>query len=329
MPLAPNRPAKRYTAKQFTEWRARWSGIEPDASLRSPPFGTTEDGLLDFRGFTLNDPNAPRMRSLKHAQFKSCDFTAASLAETISEHGSFDTCTFDYTDLNNFADKGNLFQNCRFYRGEWQVGSIGTSWNTATRGEYQSRYINCHFENIKLTKTTIGDPQFIDCSFVFKKLSGIDFGCSGFIACRFIGAFQDLTFRGAYESREDRARKATPEFAGFTDVDFTQAAVQWFDMRGGFRCKAVRMPADGSAFTADLPRLCGDRVALLERTGDPALHKLAAQYLDIYCRFADEQPIQILSRFDLIESAKNSGETDASLPDTLYTILKSTYAKPT
>lgn len=326
MPVPADRPAKRYTAKQFTEWRARWSGIEPDEALRNPPFGTTEDGLLDFRGITLNNPQARRKRTLEHARFKSCDFTAASLAETISEHGSFDTCTFDYTDLNDFDDKGNLFQNCRFYRGEWQVGGIGTSWNTATRGEYQSRYINCHFENIKLAKTTIGDPQFIDCNFVFKKLSGLDFGCSGFVACRFIGAFQDLTFRGTYEREDDRARKGHPEFAGFTDVSFERAALQWIDDRDGFPLRALTMPADGSAFTADRPRLCTDRETVLSHLADEPSRRIFARYLDVICSRKFMQPFKIVSRFDLIECAETGEE---SFVDTLYTTLKSTYATPT
>ncbi|MDD2876135.1 MAG: hypothetical protein PHT60_02790 [Acidiphilium sp.] len=321
----PNRPPKRYTAKQFTDWRARWTGIDPDEALRSRPFGTTEDGLFDFRGLTITDPNARRKRSLHRALFKSCDFTAGSLAETISEHGSFDTCVFDYTDLNNFSDKGNIFQNCRFYRGEWQTGGIGTDWNTSTRGEYQSRYTNCHFENIKLTKTSIGDPQFINCSFVFKKLSGIDFRCSGFIACRFIGAFQDLTFRGAYDP-EDRTRKGDPEFAGFTDVSFEQAALQWIDLRGGFRFRSVKMPTDGSAFTADLPRLCRDRTTVLDRMTEQRPRELAARYLDINCRFAPEQQIDIISRFDLTDCAEKGEE---AIADTLYNMLKNDYTKPT
>jgi len=328
MPIPADRPAKRYTAKQFTEWRARWSGIEPDEALRNPPFGTTEDGLLDFRGITMRKPGLGWLKKFNHAQFKMCAFTAASLAETNCSLCIFQDCVFDYTDLNNFRDYGCHFTNCRFYRSEWQVGAIGFDTSSATRGEYQSRYINCHFENIKLTKTVIDDPQFIDCNFVFKKLIGLDFGCSGFVACRFIGAFQDLTFRGTYERENDRTRKGHPEFAGFTDVSFERAALQWFDMRGGFRCDHLRMPSDGSAFTADLPRLCADRASLLERMNDPPLHKIASRYFDLYCRFADEQKIQIVSRFELIEIASNAGEPD-TLADTLYATLKSTYATPT
>jgi len=326
MPPPPDRPAKRCTAKQFTEWRARWSGIEPDDALRNSPFGTTEEGLLDFRGLTMRKPGPGFFKTFNHAQFKGCDFTAASFAETNCYHCIFQDCVFDYTDLNNFGDYGCNFTNCRFHRGEWQVGAIGFGSNTATRGEYQSRYINCHFENIKLNKTGIGDPQFIDCSFVFKKLSGIDFGCSGFVACRFIGAFQDLTFRGTYTREDERARKGTPEFAGFTDVSFEHAALQWIDHRDGFPVHVVTMPADGTAFTADRPRLCADRETLLASLADEPSRRILTNYLEIICSRQIMQPLKIISRFDLTECAEK-GEDSAV--DTLYNILKSTYAKPT
>lgn len=254
---------------------------------------------------------------LDHAVFRSCDFTAASLAETNAEHSVFQDCVFDYVDMNNFGDYGSTFTNCRFHRGEWQVGAIGFDTSGSARGEYQSRYVNCHFENVKLTKTVFGDPHFINCSFVFKKLSGVDFACSGFVSCRFEGAFQDLTFRGAYDP-EDCVRKGKPEFAGFTDVSFEKAALQWIDVRGGLPFRSVKMPADGSAFTADLPKMCKERASILDQTADGRPRELIARYLEITCRFAHEQPVDIISRYDLIESAgKGEEATAAAIYDTL------------
>ncbi|WP_235703543.1 hypothetical protein [Acidiphilium iwatense] len=54
--LSPSRPPKRYSPKQFTAWRERWTGIEPDEALRTQPFGKTEDGLFDLRGLTICPP---------------------------------------------------------------------------------------------------------------------------------------------------------------------------------------------------------------------------------------------------------------------------------
>lgn len=261
-------------------------------------------------------------KTLGYAVFKACDFTAGSLAETIGEHSVFQDCVFDYVDFNNFSDKGNTFTNCRFYRGEWQVGAIGTDWNNSARGEYQSRYVNCHFENVKLTKTVFRDPHFVNCSFVFKKLSGVDFECSGFVGCRFEGAFQDLTFRGEYSNKETSARKGKPEFAGFADVDFEKAALQWFTIRGGFPFHAVKMPADGSACIVDLPRMCRDRQAILDMLPDPRSKEVAARYLKLCEVYAYGKAADIVSRYDLIESFEKGEE---ALAENVYDLLKRGY----
>jgi uncharacterized protein YjbI with pentapeptide repeats len=320
--LSPDRPPKRYSPKQFTAWRERWAGTEPDEALKTQPFGKTEDGLIDLRGFRLCPPQARRKASLNHAVIKGIDFTAGFLAETIAEHSVFQDCVFDYTDMNNFSDKGNIFTNCRFYRCEWQAGSIGTDWNTSKRGEYQSRYVNCHFENIKLTRTSIGDPHFVGCSFVFKKLSTIDFGCSGFVNCRFEGMFQDITFRGQYEDEDYTARKGKPEFAGFTNVSFEKAALQWFTIRDGFPFQSVKMPADGSAFIADMVKLSQDQQAIIGQLSNQRSQQILADYFNVVCRRIDTKPVDIFSRYDLFECIEK-GEED--LIPTIYHLLKSGY----
>lgn len=320
--FSASRPPKRYTAKQFTVWRERWAGIDPDEALKTQPFGKTEEGLFDFRGFRLCLPGARRKAMLKYATIKGCDFTAGILAETISEHSVFQDCVFDYTDMNDFGDYGCTFTNCRFYRCEWTMGAIGFDLNTSKRGEYQSRYVNCHFENVKLTKTSIGDPHFVGCSFVFKKLSGVDFGCSGFVNCRFEGAFQDLTFRGQYSNKEYTARKGDPQYAGFTNVSFEKAALQWFALRDEFPLRSVEMPEDGSAFTANMTKLCRDQHEIPSKLPDQRSRKVVADYLDIECGVAKRQPIGILSRYDLFESF-DKGE-EALIP-LVYDLLKQGY----
>ncbi|MCF3946962.1 hypothetical protein AiwAL_09580 [Acidiphilium sp. AL] len=320
--LSASRPPKRHTAKQFTEWRERWAGIDPDEALRTQPFGRTEDGLFDLRGLRLCPPDARRKKSLNHAVFKSCDFTAGSLAETVAEHSVFQDCVFDYADMNDFGDYGCTFINCRFYRCEWQVGAIGFDYNTSKKDEYQSRYINCHFENIKLAKTSIGDPQFVNCVFVFKKLSGVDFGCSGFVNCRFEGAFQDLTFRGKYSDEKDTARKGVPELAGFTEVSFEKAALQWIDVRAEFPFRSVRMPADGSAFIADMPKLCQEQQVIAGQLSDQRSQEILANYLDVGCLRIDTQPQDIISRYDLFECCEKGEE---ALVGPIYDLLKQSY----
>lgn len=317
-----SRPPKRYTARQFTAWRERWDGIDPSEALRTRPFGMTEDGLFDFRGFRLCPPDARRKASLNHAVLKGCDFTAGFLAETIAEHSTFQGCVFDYTDINNFSDKGNTFSDCRFYRCEWQVGSIGTDWNTSKSGDYQSRYMNCHFENVKLTKTSFGDPHFICCVFIFKRLSGVDFGCSGFVNCRFEGAFQDLTFRGQYSNEETTARKGKPEFAGFTDVSFEKAALQWFTLRTDFPMRSVKMPEDGSAFIVDAPRLCREQHEIPDGLADPRSKEIVANYLGTTCLYAKDLRADIISRYDLFESIEKGEE--ALIPP-IYDLLRQRY----
>ncbi|GAA5266345.1 fluoroquinolone resistance protein [Acidiphilium sp. MT5] len=317
------RPPKRYTALQFNAWRARWASIDPEDALKAPPFGKTEDGLLDFRGFRLCRPEARRKAILNRTLLRGCDFTAAILAETISEHAVIENCIFDYTDMNEFGDYGSNFTNCRFFRCEWQAGAIGYDTNKSQRGEYQSRYMNCHFENVKLTKTSIGDPHFFGCSFIFKKLSGIDFGCSFFVNCRFEGAFQDLTFRGKYHDEHDTARKGDPQFVGFLDVSFEKAALQWFTLRDGFPVRSTKMPNDGSAFIADLRKLCQDQHALANRLPDQRSRAVMADYLDIECGVAERQPLGIVSRYDLFESF-DKGE-EALIPPA-YDLLKQSYA---
>jgi hypothetical protein len=59
--LSPDRPPKRYSPKQFTAWRERWAGTEPDEALKTQPFGKTEDGLICV-GFGFARPR----RGVKH-----------------------------------------------------------------------------------------------------------------------------------------------------------------------------------------------------------------------------------------------------------------------
>ncbi|MGE4482860.1 hypothetical protein [Acidocella sp.] len=219
-------------------------------------------------------------------------------------------------------DKGNIFTNCRFYRCEWQVGSIGTDWNNSKRGEYQSRYVSCCFENVKLTKTGFGDPRFVNCTFVFKKLSGLDFGCSGFVNCRFEGAFQDLTFRGQYSNKEYTARKGEPQYAGFTNVSFEKTALQWFALLDGFPLRSVKRPEDGSAFLADMPWLCREQKVIMSKFSDQRSKEVLSRYLNIDCGAAERQPVSILSRYDLFESFAK-GEEALILP--VYALLKQEY----
>lgn len=320
--LYASRPPKRYTAKQFTAWRERWTGIDPDEALRTQPFGKTEDGLFDLRGLTVRKPGRGPFKVFKYALFKSCDFTAGSLATTNAEHSVFQDCVFDYTDMNNFGDYGNTFTNCRFFRCEWQVGAIGFDYSTSKKGEYQSRYVNCHFENVKLAKTVIGDPQFLSCVFVFKKLSEVDFKCSGFVNCRFDGAYQDITFRGKYPDEKDISRKGKPDHAGFTNVSFEKAALQWFTMRDGYPFRSVMMPEDGSAFIVDKPRLCREQQEVTSKLPDQRSKDILANYLDIGCLRADTQPVDIISRYDLFECCEKGEE---ALVGPIYDLLKQGY----
>ncbi|MGE4481421.1 hypothetical protein [Acidocella sp.] len=320
--FSASRPPKRYTAKQFTAWRERWAGIDPDEALKTQPFGKTEEGLFDFRGLTVRKPGLGPFKVFRHAQFKLCDFTAGTLATTHVEHSVFQDCVFDYANMNNFGDYGNTFTNCRFYRCEWQAGAIGYDSNKSKRGEYQSRYVNCHFENMKMTRTVIGDPYFVGCAFVFKKLRGVDFGCSGFVNCRFEGAFQDLTFRGKYSDTSDTARKGDPQYAGFTNVSFEKAVLQWFTLRDGFPLRSVKMPEDGSAFIAYIPRLYQDQQAIVERLSDQRSKTAVADYLNIKCDPTGRRLEGIVSRYDLFDCF---GKGEEALIPPLYDLLKQGY----
>jgi uncharacterized protein YjbI with pentapeptide repeats len=260
--------------------------------------------------------HAAEGRKIAQAHFTQCDFSGADCSELTVDQCSFTDCVFDRADMSHFSEHGCTFSTCSFVRADWRHAAIGFAWNNVPPGAYRSAYRDCLFEEIRFARTSFWSPVFTNCRFVFKRLKTIDFNAGGFWGCHFEGAFEDITFRGAYYADSKSPR---PPEAGLHLVSFRKAALRWINTTTGCAMDRVDMPEDGSAFLCDVRRLVAERNQMMASCPDDVTREMADLYLDIVKVGADKQPIIVTSRYDL-------GERDtAAQAAVLYDMLKARY----
>ena len=154
--------------------------------LPESPFGLTDDGLIDYRGFPLK-------QQLVRLQIRNVDFSY-----TISEGaGSLNTCkvknslfvetNFDGTPL------GSVFENCNFNNASLKNGGFGSpenlylldctfiDTNFTGAGAHGAKFTRCSFERSNMKKA-----HFISCVFEECNFGGAKFHNGSLAGCKFI-----------------------------------------------------------------------------------------------------------------------------------------------
>ena len=176
---------------QIRDLQKQWE-VHPALSLRQilassdqeSPFGRTEAGLMDFRGFAINESlhkltleqlDLSFCVLLGRGQFAStvrkCCFVGATMEGTHSK--SFDLCDFSGADLRNSVMLGT-FTNCQF-----------TGANLSMVRSRQAIFTGCCFDKANLRSSAFYWCQFTDCSFIGTKFVSGSLAHSLFTNCRF------------------------------------------------------------------------------------------------------------------------------------------------
>ncbi|MFF2888251.1 pentapeptide repeat-containing protein [Paenibacillus sp. NPDC057967] len=134
----------------------------------SSPFGLTDDGREDYRGFTLNT-------TIQYLKTERIDLSYALFAESSLNTSEFTNCCFDGVKLDG-RYMTRQFNECSFR---------GAKLNNARLGE---RFEDCDFTGCNLSKAIASDATFIRCRF-----DDVQFRGAMFMHCR----FEDCSFEGA------------------------------------------------------------------------------------------------------------------------------------
>lgn len=155
------------------------------------PFGATEGGRADFRGFVLRE-KIVRL-SIEHHDFSflQCEWAGAlvdcSLLRCVLDHARFDGRVI-----------GSRFEACSFASGSLSGCALG------------GQFIGCDFSRANLSKSKGNDLRFVDCLFDSANLRQALWLRSRFERCSFANA-----------------RLHNGSFAGSTFTGVDAAAVNW------------------------------------------------------------------------------------------------------
>ncbi|WP_445495980.1 pentapeptide repeat-containing protein [Photorhabdus sp. SF281] len=176
--------------------KENWKDKEqPNVRWLIQPFGLTELGKADFRGFPFREPLKYQyvveidfsfsqaisektegygfsrgLTGFSNLLFERCDFIEADLPANLSE--KFICCNFQGASFN--ACRINAcFEGCDFTNSKLK--------DVLVRGK---KFINCNFNKANLSKANFYSCFFESCSFDETKFSGSNFSGSTFISTR-------------------------------------------------------------------------------------------------------------------------------------------------
>ena len=215
---------------------SRW-GKFSTVNLPDSPFGITEEGHSDFRGFSFL-----RRSEIKAFKLENCDFSYADFTERWIQGTAFTHCVFDRAVMDGIKDHCNRFTHCSFKNASFRRAALGYK---------ATRYANCRFEGCNFTGCLFSNAIFRQTEFVNNKIKTIDFNVSGFWDCSFAGEVNDVTFRGRYAHKSDRQFDPFPQEIGLHNVDFGDAFLSYIWIKDKCPVEGLRMPQDGSAFLCD------------------------------------------------------------------------------
>ncbi|WOZ77716.1 pentapeptide repeat-containing protein [Kosakonia sacchari] len=146
----------------------------PNSRWVDHPFGTTEEGKIDFRGFPFREP-------LKYHYLQNIDFSySLSLNEMtkgygLSRGGSIISSLVEHCSFVESLMPANLsekFVGCNFDKAVFDSTRINALFESCT-------FIKCKIKNV------LGEMRFINCNFVGANLKKSNFYSCYFENCQF------------------------------------------------------------------------------------------------------------------------------------------------
>jgi uncharacterized protein YjbI with pentapeptide repeats len=287
---------------------SRWGNLET-INLPDSPFGATEEGHSDFRGFAFL-----RKSEIKAFKLENCDFSYANFTKRWIQGTTFNHCVFDNAVLSEISDHTNRFTHCTFRK---------TNFKKAALGFKASRFTNCLFEGCDFTGSIFSNAIFKNCTFIENKLKSVDFQVSGFWDCSFTGVLSDLTFRGQYQYKDQKERDPFPQEVGLHRVDFTEAVMSHIALRNNCPIDNLKLPNDGSAFMCKASVVLERLEAIVETSLSKNEHERVDAYLKALSFFARDRDYLILTLAEMIDSCE-----DELLGNKLFFSLKEEFEKP-
>ena len=232
------------------ELQTRWSETSalPIVSMERPrsPFGVTETGLVDFRGFgyPLSDDFGKcsvfcvQQQKLNNLEFSNCDFSFCSFSHTTLENCRFQNCVFVGSSLTFANLDGCSMIQCSFRSAKFQGAQIG-----ATYRHPETLFESVIFERCNFARTAFFAPFFRRCTFDHCSKS-LDFQASSFEDTSFSGRYSSLWFSNGWPFKEDeRFGVARPNL--MKNVSFLASEVESFTFTHQCPLHDVILPQKG------------------------------------------------------------------------------------
>ncbi len=252
--------------------------------LINSPFGLTEDGKQDYRGFQLEG------QQIRKIIFEEADFSYSNFSRSSFEKCEFNKVVFSKADFTEFSERGNVFFDSEFTKCKIikaGIGYLGT------------KYIDVAFNNCNFQGAVFIRPEYDRCFFENCKLNGIDFNASSFVDCQFQGILKEVWFRGNFASQEESKQFGQSRVNEMINVSFKLAELQDVTFSDGCDLSTVILPEDSTYLYCDNWE---SRLMKL-KNGITKLSKETAFEVQIFCDsylvHADNQHQYILNSEDV------------------------------
>lgn len=199
-------------------------------SVSESPFGATAQGVLDFRGLQLSQKAELRRVSFAHSDFGASVFKGIWLERCVFSDSIFEAASFQ-----KVAEHGSTFTNCNFLKSSFRNAVIGF------RG---TRFDRCTFDAVDFRETGFIRPEFDDCAFYHCKLDGCDLNGASFERCRFVGALNEVWFRGGFRHPNEVERYGQPRLNKMLNVSFESAVLREVTFSNECDLSTVHPPVD-------------------------------------------------------------------------------------
>jgi uncharacterized protein YjbI with pentapeptide repeats len=266
-------------------FKERWSGHAPILG-ESSPFGVTADGCQDYRGAPIS-----HVQGAEGLLVEGCDFSDASFRNLRMAGCSFKNSIFDSADMSHISIRSSEFANCRFQKTDLKLAQVGIT---------GSKFNRCIFEHVRVARAGFHNPVFEDMVFDGPDWRSVDFRASGFWNCAFKGDVRGVVFRGDYQLPVEREINGPPGRTGLHNVSFADAELFWVGFTNGCLLVDITLPRSGSAFICNVSPLLNFEHNLTSLYPAEVAER-AAKYFEIVRVYAPLQPVQIVSRNDLVD----------------------------
>lgn len=276
----------------------RWNFGGP-MDFQHSPFGVTDHGLRDFRGFPYAAfKRAGRLMMPPGSFTAKCDFNCSDFAEIELDGNRFVECEFTSVDFDGFIDRGCHFDHCNFQR---------CTFKRANFGFRESHYDGCRFEGCKFIEPSMMNAVFKDCAFIDNRMYSFFCEGTGFWRCEFVGLLEDIVFLGSYNFREDEARFGVLRYSGLHHVDWSQARLRFIEVGNECVLENITLPSDGSAVILD-------RTVFIERVSElRQLFPDLAFDLNVLCGTIASRKRQSQVIVSLLDAIEEVGEGNAEM----------------